>query len=316
MSLDPSTAAGPPRRSRAAAAEPAVLVIGAGIAGLVATVKLAARGVPVTLLERAATPGGKLGAVVVAGHALDGGPTVLTMLGELQAVLGDALPDLARELGAVPAAVLARHAWSDGSMLDLYADRERTVEAIAAFAGAQDAAAYRRFCDAAAALHAAVAPGLLRAERPSLSGLLNASGLRGTGALFGLSPLRSLAAELRRRFRDPRLQQLFGRYATYVGSSPFEAPATLATIAHVEREGVWLVPGGVHRLADLLARHARRTALPNCPSCSAATSVASTTRRACSRSPSASPTAHTPSRSVSIRHPSALQRSVAPRRRA
>ena len=54
--------------------------------------------------------------------------------------------------------------------------------------------------------------------------------------------------------RAQRLRQLFGRYATYCGSSPFQASATLALVAHVEREGVWLVEGGMHRVARALAR--------------------------------------------------------------
>jgi 1-hydroxycarotenoid 3,4-desaturase len=57
---------------------------------------------------------------------------------------------------------------------------------------------------------------------------------------------------LGQHFRDPRLQQLFGRYATYCGSSPFLAPATLMLVAHVEQAGVWLVDGGMHRIACAL----------------------------------------------------------------
>jgi 1-hydroxycarotenoid 3,4-desaturase len=58
---------------------------------------------------------------------------------------------------------------------------------------------------------------------------------------------------LRSFFRDPRLVMLFARYATYVGSSPFETPATLNLVAHVEREGVGLVEGGISALARALA---------------------------------------------------------------
>ena len=59
---------------------------------------------------------------------------------------------------------------------------------------------------------------------------------------------------LQDHFSDPRLRQLFGRYATYCGSSPFLAPATLMLIAHVEREGVWLVEGGMAELVNALRR--------------------------------------------------------------
>jgi 1-hydroxycarotenoid 3,4-desaturase len=72
--------------------------------------------------------------------------------------------------------------------------------------------------------------------------------------LVATKPFTSLWRELGRVFRDPRLRQLFGRYATYCGSSPFSAPATLMLIAHAERAGVWLVEGGMSRLADALAR--------------------------------------------------------------
>ena len=68
-----------------------------------------------------------------------------------------------------------------------------------------------------------------------------------------LSPFNTMWRALGRRFDDPRLQQLFGRYATYCGSSPFQAPATLMLVAHVEQDGVWYVDGGMHALAQAVA---------------------------------------------------------------
>ena len=64
------------------------------------------------------------------------------------------------------------------------------------------------------------------------------------GELMRLSPYSTLTDALAGTFRDPRLRQLFARYATYCGSSPYAAPATLMLVAHVEREGVWLIEGG------------------------------------------------------------------------
>ncbi len=72
-----------------------------------------------------------------------------------------------------------------------------------------------------------------------------------------ISPFTTLARALEDHFADPRLRQLFGRYATYCGSSPFLAPATLMLVAHVEREGVWIVEGGMARLAEALGELAR-----------------------------------------------------------
>ena len=92
-------------------------------------------------------------------------------------------------------------------------------------------------------------------ERPGPLGLVAAG--RPARPLLQASPFGTLWDALGRRFGDPRLRQLFGRYATYCGSSPFAAPATLMLVAHVEQEGVWLVEGGMHRLALALAGLAR-----------------------------------------------------------
>ena len=67
-----------------------------------------------------------------------------------------------------------------------------------------------------------------------------------------MQPLNTMAKGLTRHFRDPRLQQLFGRYATYCGSSPYLAPATLMLIAHVEQDGVWYLKNGMYSLIEAL----------------------------------------------------------------
>jgi 1-hydroxycarotenoid 3,4-desaturase len=86
---------------------------------------------------------------------------------------------------------------------------------------------------------------------------VRAIGWRGARTLLAASPFRSLWSALGQDFPDPRLRQLFARYATYVGSSPFSCPATLMLIAHVEQEGVWSVEGGMGALARALADLAR-----------------------------------------------------------
>ena len=85
-----------------------------------------------------------------------------------------------------------------------------------------------------------------------------ANGLSGMAGMARINPFETMWKGLGRHFRDPRLQQLFGRYATYCGSSPFLAPATLMLVAHVEQAGVWTVKGGMHELALALAALARR----------------------------------------------------------
>jgi 1-hydroxycarotenoid 3,4-desaturase len=76
--------------------------------------------------------------------------------------------------------------------------------------------------------------------------------------LWGIQPFTTLWRSIGRYFKDPRLRQLFGRYATYCGSSPFSAPATLMLVSHVEQAGVWYIEGGMHQLAVQLAAAAQR----------------------------------------------------------
>ena len=72
------------------------------------------------------------------------------------------------------------------------------------------------------------------------------------------SPFSTYWRQLEKHFKHPRLRQLFGRYATYCGASPYQAAATMVVVPHVEREGSWLVEGGMHRVElELRARHPR-----------------------------------------------------------
>jgi 1-hydroxycarotenoid 3,4-desaturase len=192
------------------------------------------------------------------GVAIDSGPTVFTMrrvFDELFAAAGTCADD---EVSLERAERLARHAWLDGSRLDLYPDVERSVEAIAEFAGRREADAYRRFAADSAAIYGTLADTFMRRERPGPVGLSLSLGLGGLPRLYRTRPFTSLWNELGRYFEDPRLRQLFARYATYTGSSPFAAPATLMLIAHVERAGVYYVEGGMQRLAEALVRVAER----------------------------------------------------------
>jgi 1-hydroxycarotenoid 3,4-desaturase len=230
-----------------------VIVVGAGIGGLVGALELAANGVEVLLLERAAAPGGKMREVTVGGCAMDAGPTVFTMrwvFDELFDAIGARLDD---HLRLRPAGVLARHAWGADAPLDLFADTARSADAIGVFAGADASRGYLAFCTRAAQIYRMLEQPFLRGSRPNPLSLARRVGMRGLPDLMRIAPLATMWSELGRYFTDPRLRQLFGRYATYCGSSPFLAPATLMLVAHVEQQGVWLVDGGMHRVARVLA---------------------------------------------------------------
>ncbi|MCY1009607.1 FAD-dependent oxidoreductase [Nannocystis pusilla] len=226
---------------------PRVVVIGGGAGGLAAAVDCARRGASVLLLERGPEVGGKVRQERVGGQSIDAGPTVLTMRWVFEALFADADAALAEHVRLHPLPVLARHAWQDGERLDLYADREATAAAIDRFASAADASGYLAFCRHTEAIYQKVHGPFIRTAQPTLASLVGSLGLRGLPGALGLDFHRTMWKALGDFFQDPRLRQLFGRYATYYGSSPFEAPATLNLIAHVEQAGVWAPAGGCRR---------------------------------------------------------------------
>jgi 1-hydroxycarotenoid 3,4-desaturase len=235
-----------------------VVVIGAGVGGLVAALLLACRGLQVTLVEQAATPGGKMRRVLAGGAAVDAGPTVFTMRWVLEQIFEAAGASLSDSLKMAPLDVLARHAWRADEHLDLFADAARSADAIGQFAGPAEARRFLGFCAQARRVYDTLEGPYIRSERPTLLRMATDLGPRGLAVLAALGPFATLWRSLARHFHDPRLQQLFGRYATYCGSSPFAAPATLMLVAQVEMDGVWAVDGGMLAVAQALADLAQR----------------------------------------------------------
>lgn len=233
-----------------------VVIVGAGLGGLSAAMTLAADGFHVTLLERAARPGGKVRALESIAGPVDAGPTVLTMKHVFE--------DLFRRTGAPLAdyatlhreELLARHWWPDGSSLDLFSDRGASLDAIRAFGGAKTAKEFEKFANNAAKLYDAFQAPVMEAATPTFKAMAGHVAFR-PWLVPLIAPGRSFAAALKGAFGDPRLQQLFGRYATYVGGSPLRSPAILSLIWRAEEAGVWRVEGGMRALADAMATRAR-----------------------------------------------------------
>jgi 1-hydroxycarotenoid 3,4-desaturase len=239
-----------------------VVVVGAGIGGLVSALLLAQRGLQVTLVEAAAAPGGKMRQLQVDGVPIDAGPTVFTMRWVFDQILAQAGSSLDALVGLQPLPVLARHAWrgelpGQPATLDLHADLQASADAIAQFAGPAEGRRYLGFCDEARRVYQRLEGPHIRSQRPSVLKMVRELGPGGLATLTGLGPFATLWTRLGHHFHDPRLRQLFGRYATYCGASPWLAPATLMLIAHVEQSGVWSVRGGMHALPLALAALAR-----------------------------------------------------------
>ena len=234
-------------------AQERVVVIGAGIGGLAAALRLADAGFDTLVVEAAAHPGGKMRTVSAGGCSIEAGPTVFTMRWVFEELFAACGARFSERVALAPANLLARHAWSRDERLDLFADIEASAAAIADFAGPREADGYRRFCARSAEVYQTLEGAFIREGRTSPAGLAKRVGISGLGDLWRIQPFATLWSALGTFFRDPRLLQLFGRYATYCGASPFTAPATLMLVAHVEQAGVWTVDGGLSGLAQAVA---------------------------------------------------------------
>jgi len=240
------------RRSSTKSSGSHIVVIGAGVGGLASALRLRSEGYDITVLDAHRWPGGKMRPVISVAGNVDAGPTVLTMrhvFEDLFRASGARLDDHVR---LIREPYLARHFWPDGSHLDLFDDREESARAIERFAGHRAAVEFHRYAAEAQELFRIFEAPMMQSGEPSLFRLA-AAALSAPRKVSNLLPGATLAGKLSRMFTDPRLQQLFGRYATYVGGTPYCSPALISLIWRAEEAGVWRVEGGMHRLAEAMA---------------------------------------------------------------
>ncbi len=229
------------------------VVIGAGLGGLSAAIHLAAEGHAVRIVEAAATAGGKAGTFEVDGVRLDTGPSVLT--------LPTILDDLLAKAGRAPVDYVVfdpafRYHFRDGSAITLHHRVDDTLDVVAASLGKKAADELDAFLDYAAKIWDAAAPSFVYGDAPRWSSLV-AGGLQTLATVRRIDPLSTMKSAIESRVRDPHLRAILLRYATYNGSDPRRAPATLNCIAHVEIGlGGYGVVGGIHRMIDALVEAA------------------------------------------------------------
>ncbi len=235
-----------------------IAVIGAGVGGLAAAATAAAQGAEVTLFEKNDTCGGKIHANQhthqhpnkSGAHAIDAGPTVLTMPWVFRDLFAACGKDWLEYLEPLPITPVARHFWNDGTRLDLQQDHDANVSAIEAFAGAAEASRFVKWIARANRAKVALNGPFIASTKPNPVSL----SMRMRSDLRFIKPFSDLMSALAGSLTDPRLLQLFGRYATYCGSSPYAAPATLEMIVAAELEGIFRLPGGMRELTQALTR--------------------------------------------------------------
>jgi 1-hydroxycarotenoid 3,4-desaturase len=173
-----------------------------------------------------------------------------------EALFADVGENLGDHLTLQPLEILARHYWDDGTKLDLTADPAQSLANVTAAFGAKAGREFTKFSNRAARLFEAFDAPMMHTASPDQMAVTKTV-LRNPALIADMAPHRTLAGLLKSRFSDTHLAQLFGRYATYVGGSPYASPAILSLIWQAEAQGVWSVKGGMHQLANAIATCAK-----------------------------------------------------------
>ncbi|MFD7710259.1 phytoene desaturase family protein [Streptomyces sp. NPDC059786] len=227
-----------------------VVVVGAGLAGLSAALHLLGAGRRVTVVERAAVPGGRAGRLDRAGYRFDTGPTVFTMpdlADEAFAAVGDSLRDRVELIPLHPA---YRACFADGGELAVHTGAEAMEAEVERFAGPAEAAGYRRLRGWLERLHRVQMRRFIDANFDSPLQLLTPDLAR----LAALGGFGRLDARIGHFLRDERLRRVFSFQSLYAGVPPARALAAYAVIAYMDTvAGVFFPRGGMHALPRAMA---------------------------------------------------------------
>lgn len=235
-----------------------VVVIGAGAGGLAVACRLAARRHQVTVLEASDRTGGKLHTLHRSGFAFDTGPSLFTLPAVYRDLFLKTGAPLEDEVDLQPVEPGFRYRFADGSSVTLPGVGVAAVaEALGDGLGGAAADEWRAVMSRAADMWRLTRGPILGSELRGWRSLAELA--RRPADIRTIGPWQTLHALGRSSFTDPRLRQIFDRYATYTGSDPRRAPAVLATIPYVESTfGAWHLGGGLGTLADAMTRRAQR----------------------------------------------------------
>lgn len=227
-----------------------VVIVGAGLAGLSAAMRLAGAGRKVTVVEREEVPGGRAGLITDSGYRFDTGPTVLTMpdlIADAFDCLGETMSDW---LTLMPVSPLYRAFYPDGSVLDVHSDTAAMAAEIERVIGGEEARGYERYVDFVSALYRYEMKDFIDRNIDSPLDLVTPDLAR----LVALGGFRRLAPKVRDYLKDPRTERIYSFQAMYAGLSPYDALAIYAVIAYMDSvAGVFFPNGGMHAVPRAMA---------------------------------------------------------------
>lgn len=227
-----------------------ICIIGAGIGGLSAAIRLAATGHQVTVYEANSYPGGKLTEIQVDNYRFDAGPSLFTMPSYIEALFSLAGKNISDYFQYDRLEIICHYFWEDGTRLKAYADSEIFAQEVEKKLDVP-AKEITEILAASAEKYHLTGTTFLEKSLHKPSTWFSSEVARSltqipmlTGAVF-----QSMHRDNERRLSHPKLVQLFDRFATYNGSNPYKAPGMLNIIPHFEHNiGAFFPKGGMHQI--------------------------------------------------------------------
>ncbi|MBC7401363.1 MAG: phytoene desaturase [Mucilaginibacter sp.] len=234
-----------------------VVIIGAGIAGIATAIRLAVKGYAVEVFEANATPGGKLGEVIKDGFRFDAGPSLLTMPEYIDDLFSIAGKEAAKYFQYQKLDVTCKYFYEDSTKLTAYADKEKFEQEIVTHTN-ELADALQKQAANSARIYELINPVFLQRAFKGLKEIFTKEGFKAFLNLKKLDTGRTMHQANKSIFEDEHLVQFYDRYATYNGSNPYTAPATLNVIPHLEQEfGAYFPAEGMYSIIIALVDLAR-----------------------------------------------------------
>jgi phytoene desaturase len=229
-------------------------IIGAGIAGIATAIRLAVKGYEVEVFEANSYPGGKLTSIEKDGYRFDAGPSLFTMpqyVDELFTLAGKNPRDY---FNYQKLDVVCQYFYEDGTKLTAYADEQKLAVEVTTKTG-ESADAMQQFAANSKRIYQITNHVFLERSLHRIKTYLRWDTLKSIASLLQIDAMRSMHKANQSFFKDRRMVQYFDRYATYNGSNPYKAPATLNVIPHLEQHyGAWFPEGGMQAITDSLVK--------------------------------------------------------------
>jgi len=236
---------------------PKAIVIGAGIAGIASAIRMAVKGFNVEVYEANEQAGGKLSQIEMDGFRFDAGPSLFTMPQYVDELFILAKKNPQDYFQYDKLEEICRYFYEDGLSLTAYSDEDKFAEEVASKTNSS-AGEIKNFIEKSATIYDVTHKVFLERTLHKVKSYLHWDTLKSVFRFGKIDAFRSQHAANKSFFQDKRIVQLFDRYATYNGSNPYQAPATLNVIPHFEYHfGAFLPKKGMYGIVESLVKLAK-----------------------------------------------------------